>query len=423
MTTSGPDAARRSPLVLLQAATLLSGAANGMVLVLVPWLVLERTDDPGAAGLVAAATALPLLGSSLFSGTIVDLVGRRRAAIVADVCSAASAAAIPLVDVFLDLNLGVLIVLAVAGAVFDPAGVTAREAMLPAAAETARWSLDRVNGVSEAVWGLAYLVGPGIAGVLIAWIGAVDTLWVSAVVFVVSAGLLGALRLPHAGRPPDHHRPEGIWRGTKEGLAHVWHDPLLRVIALTTAALVSVYMPIEGVLLPVFFEARDEPGRLGAVIMAMSAGGVVGALGYAAVGGRLRRSLAYRIALLATSAVLVGLAFLPNYGLLLVLGFALGLAYGPVQALINYAMQIRSPERLRGRITGILTATAYAAGPVGYLLTGYATDRWGVEPTFLAIAGAIVVVAVLGALARTIDGLDAGTGQLPHDLPPTELLP
>jgi MFS family permease len=394
-----------------------------MVLVLLPWLVLERTDDPGAAGLVAAATALPLLASSLFSGTIVDIVGRRRTAVVSDVCSALSAAAIPLVDLFLGLNLALLIALAIVGAVFDPAGVTARESMLPAAARRAGWPLHRVNGVHEANWGLAYLVGPGIAGLLIAWIGAVDTLWVAAVVFVVSAGFVAALRLPDAGRPADHHRPTGVWRGTKEGLAYVWHDRLLRPITLTSAALVSVYMPIEGVLLPVFFEARDEPGRLGVLIMALSAGGVIGALGYAALGARVRRSVAYRVALLVTSVVLLGMAVLPAYGLLLGLGFALGLAYGPVQALINYAMQIRSPERLRGRITGILTSTAYAAGPVGYLVAGYATDRWGVEPTFLAIAGAIVVVAVVGSLLRSIDGLDDGPDQLLHDAATSSLVP
>ena len=63
------------PLVLLEAATLLSGAGNGAALVLLPWIALERTGEASAAGLLAAATALPLLVSSLLSGTIVDRLG------------------------------------------------------------------------------------------------------------------------------------------------------------------------------------------------------------------------------------------------------------------------------------------------------------------------------------------------------------
>ena len=85
-----------------------------------------------------------------------------------DAASALSAAAIPLVDATGGLTVPVLVALAVLGALFDPAGLTARETLLPAAAEAAQWRLIRVNGVHEGVFGLAYLVGPGIGGVLIA---------------------------------------------------------------------------------------------------------------------------------------------------------------------------------------------------------------------------------------------------------------
>jgi MFS family permease len=395
----------RRPLVLLEAATLLSGAGNGVAMVVLPWLVLERTGSAASAGLLAAATALPLLASSLFSGTVVDTLGRRRAAIGADVLSAASVISIPLIDRFVDLQLGWLIVLAVIGAVFDPAGVTARETMLPAAAERARLPLERVNGVHEAIWGSAYVLGPGLGGVLIAWVGAIDALWIAGVGFVASAAMVAMLRVPHdATRITDESG--GIWHDTREGLAFVRRDPLLLGIAVIAAALVSVYMPIEGVLLPVHFEALDQPGRLGAIVMAMSVGGIAGALSYSAWGTRLRRSLVFRGALIAATVFVLVLSLLPPFPVMVAASFVIGFAYGPVGPLVNLAMQARSPEAMRGRVMGIITSTEYAAGPLGYLAVGAATARYGVRPTFVAVAVVVLGVALVSLLVRSIRELD-----------------
>lgn len=395
------------PLLQLEAATLLSGAGNGAALVVLPWIVLERTGSAGSAGLLAAATAVPLLASSLFSGTVVDTLGRRRTSVVSDLMSALSVASIPILDRVVGLSMGWLIVLAVLGAVFDPAGVTARETMLPAAASRAGWPLQRANGVHEAVWGTAFLLGPGLGGVLIATVGAISALWFTAVAFVASALLISLLRVADAGRPAEHHAPEGFWSGTREGLRFVWRDRLLRSMTMITAALVSVYMPVEGVLLPVEFEAADQPGRLGLVIMAMSLGAIGGALGYGLVGRRWRRSWVFRGALVSTGVFLLVLAALPPFWMMLVAALLIGVSYGPVGPVVNIAMQTRSPEHMRGRVVGVITSTEYAAGPFGYLLVGAATERFGVQPTFLAIAAAVLVVALVGLAVRPLRELDS----------------
>jgi MFS family permease len=404
----------RAPFFLLEGATLLSATGNGVALVVLPWLVLERTGDASAAGLVAGATAVPLLASSLFSGTIVDMVGRRRSAVVSDVLSCLSAAAVPVVDHVLGLNLGLIMVLAVIGAVFDPAGVTARETMLPAVARRAGFALDRVNSIHEANWGVAFLIGPGVGGLLIATIGAVQTLWITAGAFACSSVFAALIRVDGIGRPAHHERPEGMWSGTKEGFRFVLGDRLLRPLMLVTAVLVSAYMPIEGVVLPVFYEARDEPGRLGLLLVVISAGGILGSLGYGFAGRRFRRSLVFRGALLFAGIFVLAMAVSPPYPLLLFFGFGLGLAYGPVGPLQQFAMQSRTPERLRGRVMGILASTEYAAGPLGYLAVGVAVERLGVRPTFLGLAvlvlAAAVVAARLPSLRSFDDGASSGLG-------------
>ncbi|MEH0985558.1 MFS transporter [Micromonospora sp. CPCC 205556] len=402
MTESGRR--RRTPLLLLEAATLLSGIGNGVAIVALPWLVLERTGSATAAGVVAAATALPLLLSSLISGTVVDLLGRRRTALVSDSLSAVSVAAIPVVDALLGLNLGWIVGLAVLGAVFDPAGLTARETLLPAAAQAAGWRIERANGVHEAVWGVAFLVGPGVGGVLIATMGPGPTFWVTAVGFALAVLLVAAVRVPGAGRP--ERPPAGLWRGTAEGLRFVWRDPLLRAIALITMALVALYLPVEGVLLPAFFVAQGEPARLGVVLMAMSAGSVVGALASGAAGRRVRRRTLMAVALVVTGAALLGLAFLPPYPAMLGFAVVIGLAYGPVNPLSNYAMQTRTPERLRGRVVGVMTSFAYAAGPAGYLLAGPLVEWLGLRSAFLVLAAALLLAAVIAAPLPVLRMLD-----------------
>ncbi|MFC0005183.1 MFS transporter [Micromonospora siamensis] len=403
MTTDGTR--RRTPLVLLEAATLLSGAGNGVATVALPWLVLERTGSATAAGVVAAATALPLLVSSLFSGTVVDLIGRRRTAVVSDALSAVSVALIPVVDALLGLNIGWVVVLAALGAVFDPAGLAARETMLPAAAHAAGWRLEQANGVHKAVWGLAFLFGPGVGGVLIAAVGPGNTLWVTAAGFAIAVLLIAAVRLPGAGRPEKP--PAGLWTGTVEGLRFVWRDPLLRAIALIMMVLVALYLPVEGVLLPAWFVEQSQPARLGSILMTMSVGTVVGSLASSVAGRLIRRRTLLAVALVATGGALLGLAFLPPYPAMIACAALVGIAYGPVGPLSNYAMQTRTPERLRGRVVGVVTSFAYAAGPAGYLLAGPLVEALGIRTAFLWLAGSVLAAAVVAALLPVLRELDS----------------
>lgn len=394
------------PLLLLETSTMLSGAGNGAALVVLPWLVLERTGSPGAAGVLAAATAAPRLVSSVVSGAVVDSMGRRRTAVAADGLSAASVIALPVVDLLLGLNLAWLVGLAILGSVFDPAGVNARETMLPAAAGRAGWTLDRVNGVHEAIWGVAFLLGPGAGGLLISWIGAVDALWVTAGCFVVSGALVAFVTLPHTGRPPGAVGAGRIWRETLDGLRFVRHEPLLLAVAGVTALVLAVYMPIEEVLLPVHFESLDQPGRLGLALMALSGGGIVGALAHGAFAGRVPRSSVFRWSLLLGAIGVLGMAMLPPFPALIGLSFATGFVYGPIGPLVNLAMQTRSPEHMRGRVAGVMTATEYAAGPFAFLLVGAATEQFGVGSTFASIGLASLGIAALGFAVTTLRQLD-----------------
>ncbi len=397
---------RWRPFVVLEVSTVLSGTANGITLVAFPWLVLESGGDASAVAVIAAAASLPLLVSMLFSGTLIDMVGRRRVAVGSDVLSMVSVALVPVLALTLGLDLWLLALVAMLGAVFDPAGMTSRTTMLPEAARSAGVTLERANGIHETAYGVAFILGPGVGGLLIAVVGSTTTFWVTAVAFAASAALMALTWMPGAGRPAHEVRPRGMWRTTREGLQFLWQDRVLRVVAVLSALLVALWLPIEGVLLPVHFADLAQPEQLGLLITAISAGGAVGSLLYAAWGSRIGRRTALVASLIGCSVPVVGMALLPSFPAMVVLGVLTGFGYGAVNPLVNLAMQHRAPVEMRGRIVGVMGSAAYAAGPAGFLLAAPLVDALGVQHTFLALAVLLLGVSVVSAFLPSLRGLD-----------------
>jgi H+ antiporter protein len=400
---------KRGPLFLVLFAALMAGAGNGITIVAFPWLVLQRNGSALDASIVAMAGTLPLLAATLIAGAAVDYLGRRRVAMISDVLSALSVAAVPLLALAFGvgvINVGVLAGLAALGAFFDPAGMTARETMLPEAATRAGWTLDHANSVYEAVFNLSYIVGPGIAGLLIATLGGINTMWVTASAFGLSIIATTMLRLEGAGKPDRATLPDGVWAGIVEGLRFVWNNKVLRTLAIVDLAATGLYMPTESVLFPKYFTDRNEPAQLGWVLMALSVGGVIGALGYALLSKYASRRAVMLTAVLTLGVAMTIIAFLPPLPLILVLCAVVGLVYGPIAPIYNYVMQTRAPQHLRGRVVGVMGSLAYAAGPLGLILAGPLADAAGLHATFLALSLPMLVLGLVAVFLPALRELD-----------------
>jgi MFS family permease len=399
----------RGPAFLILFATLMATAGTGISIIAFPWLALQHRDSAKDASIVAAAMTLPLVLSTLVAGTAVDFFGRRRISLVSDSLSGTAVAAVPLTAWCFGadaINLVELAVLAFLAAGFDPAGTTARQSMLPEAAARAGWSLDRTNSTYEAILNLAYVVGPGIGGLLIATLGGINTMWITAGLFGLSFLAIGVMRLEGTGKPHHATRPGGLVSGVAEGLRFVWNLRVLRTLGLIDLVVTALYLPMESVLFPKYFTDRHQPAQLGWALMALGAGGVAGALGYAVLSNHLRRRTAVLIATLTFGAATAGIAFLPPLPVILVLCAVTGLVYGPIQPIYNYVMQTRAPHHLRGRVVGVMTGLTYAAGPLGLLVAGPLTDAAGLHVTFLALAVPILVVGLIACGLPSLRELD-----------------
>jgi len=380
-----------------------------------PWLVLQRTGSATEAAVVAGAATLPLLFATLIAGTAVDFLGRRQVAMLADAMSALSVATIPVLALTMGthvLSTALLAGLAALGAFFDPAGMTARLSMLPEAARRADWTLDHTNSVYEAVFNLAYITGPGVGGLLIATLGGISTMWVTAAAFSFSILAMAVLRLPGAERPEANERPEGVVSGVMDGLRFVWNNRVLRALGLLELAVTGLYLPMESVLFPKYFSDRNQAAHLGWVLMALSLGGLVGALSWTLLSRVASKRTTVLTAVATFGAAATVIAFLPPLPLILVLSAIVGLVYGPIGPIYNSVMQTRTPEQMRGRVVGVMTSMAYAAGPVGFMIAGPLVDAFGLRFAFLALALPVLVIALLCPWVPAFRELDAGAPRL-----------
>ena len=374
-------------------------------MITIPWLILERTDSPAFAGLVAAVSALPGILVSPIGGWLVDHIGRRAVSIGADILSSLSVAAFPIVAATFGLsNLSILLI-AVLGAVFDPAGYTARKTMLTDVAKAAETDLDQLNGIHDGVMGIAWIFGPAVGAVLIATIGSVNSFWVSAGLFLIAAFAITFLRIGNSGKE-SRDQAKALSEKTDHrlriGLKTLWNDKLLRVMSIALLILAAVYLPTEAVVLPTYFEESNNPSGLGFVISALAAGSAFGSFGYGWISARVQRKTLIRMILIGSSVTMIPMAFLPPLPFLMAAGFLLGLSWGPYNPLISSLVQERIPAHLHGRVFGVQTAVFYAAPPLGMVLTGLSVESFGVKATYMVLAGVLSITSILVLLTKSL---------------------
>ena len=396
---------RNSPIILHQISNFASVLGNSIVMITIPWLVLEETNSPAFAGLVAAVSALPGLLISPFGGWLVDHLGRRAVSIGADLLSSLSVIAFPIVAITSELSSISILVIAVIGGIFDPAGYTARKTLLADVAKASGRELDQLNGIHDGFMGVAWIVGPAVGAGLISTVGAVNSFWVAAALFVIAALAITFLRVGNLGKEARDlaiQRGEESDRSVRVGFQVLWNDKLLRTLTLAILVLVAVYLPTETVILPTYFEDLGKPVGLGLVISTISAGAALGAFGYGWIISKVSRRTLVRLVLIGSAISIIPMAFLPPIPLLMASGFVLGLSWGPFNPLISSLIQQRVPADQHGRVFGLQSAVFYAAPPLGMVASGLAVESFGVGNTYLVLAAILAVTSILALLTKSL---------------------
>jgi MFS family permease len=388
---------------------------NSIAAIALPLIILQSTGSVLGAGAVAAATALPAVLAGLLMGVLIDRFNRLTSSVVADLISAASLAALPLVALVTDLNVGWFVLFGVIGSLGDVPGMTAREAALPAIVHSSGVSAERLIGVRESLGAIAMVVGPAVAGTLIGLLQGTTVLWITAGTSLLAA--LITLAIPHrvGALPPAPARASsrGLgWTDLKEGWGMLFSSKFLVAVTIVGVCSAVVLAALQGLVLPVYFTATGQSALLGFVLSALAGGLLIGSLVYAVFARRTSRRLWLVVGLLGTISGFGLIATLASATVIFVGAFVVGAATGFFSSMIGVVTLERIPEHLRGRVTGTQNAIATAAPAIGIVLAAVLTETVSVEVAAMVVASVWAVTAIVALFVRPLRELES------HDVPP-----
>jgi MFS family permease len=398
MTDLAPDPATmpartsRAALPLFVAAEAFSLFGNSAIAIVLPWLVLTRTGDPAVTGLVAAVAALPAIVAALVGGWLIDKVGQRRMSVLSDFGSAVSVAGLAVVDRVFGLDLGWFIALGILGAVFDVPGMTARETLMGRVARTSGVSLDKIASLRQAVFSLAFLGGPALAGVLLAVLDPIQVVWVTAGCSL-AAGIC-MLILPLTA-------PAVVSAGAADigGLATIRSSAALRAMLVIGFGSAVVVAPLLGVLVPAHFNRLGEPTWFGFTMSAFAAGSMIGAILYAVIAPRSRRAV-YVGGLLLQTLGMVGFTTLHGVWPVAIGSALVGVGGGLLSPVFIVFFTEQVAESVRGRVLGLFNALALIASPLGLgaIAVALSVTSLEVAATWLLAAWVLVMAYAFASL-------------------------
>lgn len=407
--TSGEQDTRQSPgprhlmLVGLLVAQAFSLTGTRLSAIALPWFVITTTGSAVLTGVAAFAQMGPYVVAKAASGPLLDRFGPRRVVIVAEVGAGLAVLAVPVLHLLDALSFPLFCVLvALVGVMSGPAD-GGKNAMVPSVAAGARVPLERVTGLSGTIERLATTVGTGLAGALVAWLGAAPSLFVTVGTFTVAAAVI-ALSGPR--QAPGEAEP--YLASLLVGARVIGRDKLLvsifamnAVTNLLDAALFSVVLPV--------WAARTGAGptAVGLLAATMSAGAVLASMLAAGIGHRMPRRATYIVGFLVAGAPrFVVLALDVPLSVSLAVFAAAGLGAGFLNPIIGAVIFERIPDGLVGRVSVLGSSLAWAGIPFGGIIGGALVAGLALSPTLLLLGGAYLVTTTLPALLPAWRELD-----------------
>lgn len=373
----------------------LSLLGNSIAAIALPLIVLQNTGSALGAGAVAAATAAPAVLAGLFMGVVIDRINRRTSSVVTDLISAASLAALPVIDMVAGLNVGWFVLFGIIGSLGDIPGATARDALIPAIVRHGGVQAERLMGIREGMGAIAMLVGPAAAGTLMVMFAGPTVLWITAATSFVAA--MTSLLIPHRvgaivadDGSPAARMERGGWSQLRDGWRVLFRSRFLLTTTTVSLATVFVLSALQGLVLPVFFTQQQEPGLLGFVLTALALGMLLGSVTYAMAGTRGPRRVWLIVGLTGTTAGITLIAVLSSTWIVFLGAFIIGLSSALFGSLMGVLMIERIPEAMRGRIMGTQNAMMTIAPSLGIVLAAIFTEYVSVN----AAAGMLLLVWV-----------------------------
>lgn len=372
----------------------LSQVGTWMQSVAQSWLVLQLTGSPLRLGLISTLQFAPMLAFAVFSGAVADRFPKRRLLLTTQSILAGQALTLALLVWTGHIRYWHVAVLAFVLGLVNTLDNPSRQSFVSELVP----KRDLVNAValSSAGFNSARIVGPALAGLLIARFGIAPAFLMNGLSFVF---VIGALLMLGARGDARRARPTTMLEEVREGVGYAMRTPRIR-LALGVLAVVSVFVFNFGVYVPLLARNVLHQGAdgFGFLMASLGVGAVSGALTLGAL--RTERppvSLIFTAAALACSGIL-GLSAVRQFWVAVPALFLVGFVAITVTAGCNTTLQLSAPDELRGRVMSLYTLVFGGSVPLGALLVGFVSEHWGV-PTAFVVMGATGLASTLALIA------------------------
>ncbi len=352
------------------------------------WLVYRLTGSSVLLGTVAFAGQIPIFLLGPLGGLVADRFDRRSIIVATQTSSMILAAILSFLTLTKRVTVWEVILLASLMGVVNAFDVPARQSFL--VEMVGREDLMNAIALNSSMFNSARVIGPSVAGILVASIGEGWCFFANAVSYIaVITGLL-MMRVPRSvieeydASPLEH---------ILEGFRFVRHTAPIRALLLLTGLISIVALPYS-VLMPIF-AARVLHGNARTLGVLMGATGIGALLGALVLASRTKlQGLAKLVAISCASfgASLILFSFSRLYPLSVLLLVPVGFFVMVQMAATNTLIQSMVPDRLRGRTMAVYSMMFLGMAPIGALLSGIVADRIG-APWAVAIGGIGAIVA------------------------------
>jgi MFS family permease len=393
---------RSRDLRYLVSGQLISELGSQLTTVAVPYQVYLMTRSSLDVGLVSLCQLVPLIIGSLFGGSLADVIDRRRLLLVTQVLLAACSAGLA-VNADAGAVLWPLFVLPALGAGFSSLGEAGQSAMVPRMVQ--RSEVATANAMFQALFQLGLVVGPAVAGLLLAGAGIRFVYWMDVASFVVAAIAIFAISPQPATGTASH--PPGL-RSIAEGLRFVRGRQAIQGAYLIDLSAMVFGMPralFPALSVTVF---HGGPATLGLLYAAPGAGALMGALTTGWVSRVRRQGRAVIVAVLIWGAAITCFGVVPASHALprsavlpvaLVLLAVAGCADVISAVFRSTIIQLAVPDELRGRLMGLQIAVVTGGPRIGDTESGAVASAFGTLTSVVSGGLACIVGALLIARA------------------------
>jgi len=398
---------------------LISVTGTWMQSVALGWLLVTMVGSNQAIvllGLLGVVQFLPVLVLGLFGGIIADVWPKRYLVIGTQTAAGILALTLGVLVYSGEITIWQIFLLAFLLGLVNAADMPARQSFV--VEMVGPEDIANAIALNSAVFNGARVVGPAVAGILIALAGTASCFILNGLSYAAVVVGLVAMRdaeLRPADRLAMPRSVAAIGENLGEGLRYVWHTPIV-LLAISVIGFVSTFGMNFNVVLPVLAAGvlKVGPNGLGWLYSVMGAGALISALGVAT----LRRP---HIRVLIGGGMILGaaelvLASTTAFPVALAAVFFCGVGAIATAASANSLVQITVPGPLRGRVMSVYTTVFAGSTPIGSGLTGGVGGLWG-TPAALVMNGAICFcvqavagVAVLRGHIRVGGGGGRGRG-------------